>query len=268
LRSFEVSQLMVKSVAAALLAGLALALPARADTPAPTCDAPFDLVRLTNPLQHIAQKISAGEPITIVAIGSSSTSGAGASSPAATYPSRLAVELQEHLPRLSITVLNRGVGGEEVAEMLKRFDTAVIAAKPDLVIWQLGTNSVIRGHKLADHGALIVAGLAKIRAIGADVVLIDPQFAPKVIAKPEAEDMVALISTTAKRENVDLFRRFDVMRHWRDVDHLGFETFVSADGLHMNDWSYACMAKGLGNAIVEAAQRPIMSATVGSHIVP
>jgi acyl-CoA thioesterase I len=270
LRSIEVSQRMMKAVGAALFAGLALALPAHAETSmsSPTCDAPLDLIRLTNPLTHVAQKISAGEPITIVAIGSSSTSGAGASSPAATYPSRLALELQQHLPRLSITVLNRGVGGEEVADMLNRFDSAVVAAKPDLVLWQLGTNSVIRDHKLADHGALILAGLTKIRAIGADIVLIDPQYAPKVIAKPEAESMVALISTLAKQENVDLFRRFDVMRHWRDVDHLGFESFVSADGLHMNDWSYACMAQGLGNAIAEAAQRPIMSATVGSHIVP
>ena len=92
-------------------------------------------------------------------------------------------------------------------------------------------------------------------------MLIDPQFAPKVIAKPEAERMVTLISATAKREAVDLFRRFDVMRHWHDVDQIGFETFVSPDGLHMNDWSYACMAKGLGNAIAEAAQRPVVSAT-------
>jgi len=92
-------------------------------------------------------------------------------------------------------------------------------------------------------------------------VLIDPQFAPKVISKPEAQRMVTLISATAKREDVDLFRRFDVMRHWHDVDQIGFETFVSPDGLHMNDWSYACMAKGLGNAIAEAAQRPVISAT-------
>jgi hypothetical protein len=165
-------------------------------------------------------------------------------------------------------MLNRGVGGEEVPDMLARFDSAVIAAKPDLVLWQLGTNSVIRNHQLVGHDALIRAGLAKIRAVGADVVLIDPQFAPKVIAKPEAEKMVALISKTAKKEDVDLFRRFDVMRHWYEVDHLGFETFVSPDGLHMNDWSYACMAKGLGNAIAEAAQRPIMSATAASHLIP
>ena len=254
--------------AAALFAGLALPLPARAEFAAPTCDTPLDLIRLANPLPRIAKKLTLGEPVTIVAIGSSSTAGAGASSPAWSYPSRLEVELHQHFPKLSITMLNRGVGGEEVPDMLARFDSAVLAAKPDLVLWQLGTNSVIRGHKLSDHGAQIRAGLAKLRKIDTDVVLIDPQFAPKVIARPEAETMVALISTTAKREDVDLFRRFDVMRYWRDVDHLEFETFVSPDGLPMNDWSYACMAKGLGNAIAEAAQRPIMSATVASHLGP
>ena len=255
-------------LAATLFAGLALASPGRADTAAPTCATPLDLTRLANPLQHLAKKVAAGDPITIVAIGSSSTSGAGASSPDANYPSRLSIELKQHFPRVSFTMLNRGVNGEEIGDMLARFDSAVIAAKPDLVLWQLGTNSVIRGHQLGDHGLLIREGLAKIRAIRADVVLIDPQFAPKVIAKPDAESMVELISATAKREDVDLFRRFEVMRHWRDVDHLGFETFVSPDGLHMNDWSYACMAKGLGNAIAEAAQRPVMSATALSHVMP
>jgi acyl-CoA thioesterase I len=270
LRNEIPGQRATRSVAAAaLFAGLAFVLPANADAAAPACDAPLDLIRLTNPLSHTAHKVTKGEPITVVAIGSSSTAGAGASSPTSTYPSRLEAELREHFPRLSITVLNRGVSGEEVPDMLARFDSSVLAAKPDLVLWQLGTNSVIRDHPLADHGALIRAGLAKIRAAGADIVLIDPQFAPKVIAKPEAESMVALIATTAKREDVDLFRRFDVMRHWREVDHLEFSAFVSADGLHMNDWSYACMAKELGNAIAEATQRPIMSATATAHhVVP
>ena len=149
--------------------------------------------------------------------------------------------------------------------MLRRFDQAVVAAKPDLVLWQLGTNSVIRGHPSAGHGDMIRAGLKKIRATGADVVLIDPQYAPKVIAKPEAGTMVELIGAMAKAENVDLFRRFAVMKRWYDVDHLSFDKFVSPDGLHMNDWSYACMAKILGQAIAEAAQRPIVSATALSH---
>jgi acyl-CoA thioesterase-1 len=135
-------------------------------------------------------------------------------------------------------------------------------------LWQLGTNSVIRDHQILDHGAAIRAGLARIRATGADVVLIDPQYAPKVIVKPEAEPMVELIATTAKLENVDLFRRYEVMKHWYNDDHMKFESFVSPDGLHMNDWSYACFAKGLGLAIAEAAERPVMSATATSHMVP
>jgi hypothetical protein len=47
--------------------------------------------------------------------------------------------------------------------------------------------------------------ISRMKAIGADVVLIDPQFAPKVIAKPEIEDMVDLISSVAAQENVTSF---------------------------------------------------------------
>jgi lysophospholipase L1-like esterase len=257
---------MKRTTVTALLATLALPLAARAETPSLSCDTPLDLIRLANPLSHVAQKLESGAPITMVAIGSSSTAGTGASSPAATYPNRLAVELNRLFPGHSITVLNRGVGGEEVDDMLKRFDKAVMAVKPDLVLWQLGTNSVLRDHSLTNHGVAIRDGLKKIRSTGADVVLIDPQFAPKVIAKSEARPMVELISTTAKAENVDLFRRFDVMKHWREDDHMAFESFVSPDGLHMNDWSYACMAKGLSLAIAEAVERPMVSAAIMSLI--
>jgi lysophospholipase L1-like esterase len=253
---------------ATLIAGLVLSLQARAETVAPNCDASMDLVRLVHPLARVAHKLAINEPITIVAIGSSSTAGAGASSPTANYPSRLAAELKLRFPAHAITVLNRGVNGEEVGDMLKRFDSAIVATKPDLVLWQLGTNSVIRDQVITSRDASIRDGLKIIRAVGADVVLIDPQFAPKVIAKSEAEHMVELIATTAKMEDVDLFRRFGLMRHWIETDHMPFETFVAPDGLHMNDWSYACMAKGLGMAISEAAQRPVLSATAAQHLVP
>jgi len=233
----------------------------RADQAAPPCNNPDELTRLASPLSRVARRIAAGKPITVVAIGSSSTAGAGASSPAGSYPSRLEVELKSQLRGHGVTVINRGVNGEEIADMLKRFDEAVVANKPDLVLWQLGTNSVIRDQSVSSNGALIRAGIRKVRAIGADVVLIDPQYAPKVIAKPDAERAVEFLAATAKQENVDLFRRYDVMKRWYQVDRIGFDTFVAPDGLHLNDWSYACMARGLGQAIAEAAQRPVMSAT-------
>jgi hypothetical protein len=229
---------------------------------APKCEVHLDQARFDRPLTRTALHVASGLPIKIVAIGSSSTAGAGASSSAASYPSRLEVELARQFPGHEITVLNRGVNGEETADMIARFDSQVIAENPDLVLWQVGTNSVLRNHPVGPHATLLHEGLARLKAIRADVVLIDPQFAPKVISKLDAEAMVALIARTAKAENVDLFHRFSMMRNWLDDDGLSFANVVSADGLHMNDWSYGCLAKWLGSAIAEAATRPTETAAV------
>jgi acyl-CoA thioesterase I len=252
---------------AALIVVVVLPFAAHGGSVAPTCDTPISLIRFTNPLERMAERLKNDKAITVVAIGSSSTAGYGASSPAASYPRRLAVELKQRFPGHPITVLNRGVGGEEIGDMLKRFDTAVIAAKPDLVLWQLGTNSVIRDDKLDDYDAAIHEGVAKIRATGADVVLIDPQFAPKVIVKPGATRVVALIDSVAKHENINRFPRFELMRRWHEVDHMEFKMFLSLDGLHMNDWSYGCLAEALRVAISEATQRPMLSARAMPHTV-
>jgi acyl-CoA thioesterase I len=224
------------------------------------CTVGTDQVHFDFPLPRTARLLASGLPIKIVALGSSSTYGVGASTSAATYPSRLAEELVRRFPGHKFTVLNRGVSGEDVSNMLKRLDTAVIREKPDLVLWQVGTNSVLENKAVQPHASLLREGLARLRATGADVVLIDPQYAPKVIAKRNADDMVSLISTTAKTAHVCHFRRFDLMRYWHETEHLPFKTFVSPDGLHMNDWSYACLAKALGQAIAEAAERPAATA--------
>ena len=224
-------------------------------------------VRFDLPLARTARLIARGKPIKIVALGSSSTYGAGASTSAASYPSRLADELARHFPGHEFTILNRGVNGDEASDMLARLDSAVIAEKPDLVLWQVGTNSVLRDKAVLPHATLLHEGLARLKATGADIVLIDPQYAPRVISKPNCEGMVSLIATAAKAEHVGLFHRFELMRRWREVEQLPFETFVSTDGLHMNDWSYACLAKALGMAIAEAATRPTATA-IGPRLSP
>jgi acyl-CoA thioesterase I len=228
--------------------------------PAPVaCRSPAQLSHLDHPLLHTARRLTSGEPLVIVAIGSSSTAGAGASSPAATYPSRLAAELKKLFPGHDITVLNRGVNGEETHDMMARFATGVIAEHPQLVLWQVGTNSVLRDHPLDAHAVQLHEGIEQLKATGADVVLIDPQYSPRVLAKSETPGMVDQIAVAAKDEHVDLFRRFAVMRDWHEVQHDPFDVFVSPDGLHMNDWGYACWAKLLAGAIAEAANPPVAS---------
>jgi acyl-CoA thioesterase I len=240
-------------------AGLPQASTSNAVPPA-TCSAPVEFSHFDRPLARTARRLASGEPLTIVAIGSSSTAGAGASSPDASYPSRLGVELKQHFPLQDIAVLNRGVNGDETEDMMARFASGVIAEHPQLVLWQVGTNSVLRDHPLEQHSAQLHEGIDELKATGADVVLIDPQYAPKVLVKSETPGMVEQIAAAAKEENVDLFKRFAVMRNWFEVQHLPFDTFVSPDGLHMNDWGYACVAKLLATGIAEAATRPVASA--------
>ncbi|MBS0247669.1 MAG: SGNH/GDSL hydrolase family protein [Proteobacteria bacterium] len=263
---FDLAGRATTSLAAAVVL-LAIPAVALADTGRvqPPCNTPRDLLRLGGTLTHVAQKLERHEPITIVAIGSSSTAGAGASSAAANYPNRLAVELRQQFPAQPFNVINQGVNGEEVPDMLRRFDTAVIAQKPDLVLWQLGTNSLIRDHQVKDRGASIRTGLNRIRAAGADVILIDPQYAPKVIAKPLAPQMVDFIAELSKQEDVGLFRRFEAMKRWNHEDGLPFSAFTIADGLHMNDWGYACMAHNLGIAIAEAVKSPVVAARAAAR---
>jgi lysophospholipase L1-like esterase len=221
----------------------------------PKCVAPPEITRLDIPLRRTADRLKKGKSLTVVALGSSSTAGAGASSPAMSYPARLEAELARLFPYRGISVLNRGVGGELASDMLLRFEQSVAAEHPNLVLWQLGTNAVLRGHRLLS-ASLIHDGIARMKGIDADVILIDPQFAPKVIVKADIADIIAVISTAAKQDHLDLFHRFALMRHWHDVDGLPFEAFVSPDGLHMNDWSYGCLAKALAGAIAAAASSP------------
>ena len=217
-------------------------------------------VYLEGSLPGIAKKLANNEPVTIVAFGSSSTAGYGVTSPIFSYPYRLADQLRRKYPMADITVLNRGVGGEDAQQMMQRLQVAVLDAKPDLVIWQVGTNIVIRGDDaaVARTEALVNEGIDRLKAIGADIVLIDPQYVPATASKDteqKTSKMVNMLGNIAHTRQIARFPRFAMMRKWRDDQKLAFDQFVIGDGLHMNDWGYACFAQMLGDTIIDSVQR-------------
>ena len=233
------------------------------DTP-PNGDILAELVGFKHPLPHLTHALQGSGPVRIVAMGSSSTSGRADVVP---YPHRLEMylraEYQQRFPNLRIDVLNRGKGGEEADAELLRFDTDIFAEKPSLVIWQVGTNAVFhkkdKPYDLNEVAAKIAVGLERLRGQPMDVVLMDPQYVTAMLLDERAEDserMVALISAAAEKANVNLFRRWALMRHWHVQNNIGFDQMLDPTDipakLHQSDWSTQRISLALCDAITKA----------------
>jgi lysophospholipase L1-like esterase len=231
------------------------------------CLSPKGGAKSMGSLPHVAAKLAGGQPVTIIAFGSSSTAGYGSSAPEFIYPNRLAAQLHRQYPTADITVINRGQGGEDAPEMMRRLQTEVIDMHPDMVIWQVGTNAVLRNLDPADTAKMVEDGVARIQAAGADLVLVDPQYSPAVNAKPEsASKMVGLLHKVAELRHIGIFPRFEVMRDWHEKQAIPIESFVISDGLHMNDWGYACFAQLLGDDIIRSVGQIKLGVNVPSDV--
>jgi lysophospholipase L1-like esterase len=218
-------------------------------------------------LPHVAGKLANGEPVVIIAFGSSSTAGYGASSPEFSYPNRLAGQLRRQYPTADISVVNAGIGGEDAPEMMKRLQTSVIDLHPDLVIWQVGTNAVLRNLDPSETAKLVEEGVSRIQSAGADVVLVDPQYSPRVTERAEsASRMVNLLTRIAELRHIGIFPRFEVMRDWHEKQAIPVEGFVISDGLHMNDWGYACFAQLLGDDIIRSVGQIRLGVNVPANV--
>lgn len=189
-----------------------------------------------------------GRPLDILAIGSSSTEGIGASSPANAYPARLEDELSKQ-DGIDVEVKNAGIGGELAAKTMLRLKSALKSGWAQLVIWQVGTNDAIVGVNEALFRATVESGVAAARAAGVPLVLIDPQF---TLMSPDAaryERYVAIVDAVGAEDRVPVLSRYAMMKRWGAKNGNAVAALLSRDGLHMNDLGYRCLAHSLAAAI-------------------
>jgi len=102
---------------------LLAAFPAAAAAPhAPDCSIPSEIIEDDPRLPEFAEQLRQKHPITIVAIGGSSTAGMASGNAAEhAYPQRLQAALKRLYPDVPITVLNKGVSRQTTQEMVDRF---------------------------------------------------------------------------------------------------------------------------------------------------
>lgn len=195
-----------------------------------------------------------GGPL-IVAIGSSSTAGVGASAPRRSYPAALERHLREGLGR-RVTVLNRGVGGEAADAMAGRLQRDAIAEGPDLVIWQVGANAALRRMTPDRFRNALHHGLGRLARASLDVVLMDNQRAPRIAARASHDAYDAILAEAAAAyPAVALFSRGALMDRWAAAG-LPNAALLAGDGLHHNDRGYDCVARALAHALIAGLGPP------------
>ncbi|MFJ5368548.1 SGNH/GDSL hydrolase family protein [Bosea sp. CER48] len=221
------------------------------------------IVRSNATLAPLSAKIAQGQSLAILAIGSSSTEGIGASAKDKTYPARLQALLGKAWPKSQIEIVNAGIGGETAPQTLARLKAALATRSYDLVIWQVGTNDAVTGGDLDAFKAMVTDGIAMVREAGPALAILDPQYFPSVRDPQRYGAYVEAVGDVARREAVPVFARYAAMREWHRTDAEAFKAALWTDGFHMSDAGYDCLARDMANAMVgmAAPARPLVAAS-------
>jgi hypothetical protein len=218
---------------------------------------PVHAEALPYPLPNIAKFLAKKGKVKIVAIGSSSTAGEGGIVP---YPARLQDTLRQRYGNPLIEVVNLGIGGQEADDELKRMQD-VIDEEPALTIWQVGTNAAWKGYDLGKIAADISTGLALLKKQSMDIIVMDLQYAPALLAHDKIDAtrrMQSLIMERATAAGIGVFRRFDMMRKLIEIEGRSFDALIDPgddDRLHESDLVARRIGYELYRTIANAAIR-------------
>jgi len=186
----------------------------------------------------------------IVALGSSSTAGTGASDPDRSYPAVLEAELRRRLPGREVKVTNLGVGGQSAYEMYLRLESEVIPERPALVIWQTAVNDAIRDIGEEKLAKILRKGALKLQEAGIDLVLMDMPWLMREGRYPKYDDYRAVLAKVASESGVPLFPRYAMMKSWSGSKQFSEDEIVGMSGLQVVEAGYRCFGLRLADGIV------------------
>jgi acyl-CoA thioesterase I len=196
----------------------------------------------------LVQIAADAKSLRVVAIGSSSTQGAGASRPAYSYVSQLGARLNAVWPSHT-EVINRGVGGDRLSDIVARAPQDLYALHPNLVILQTGMNDALQGVPVAEYKNQLLHFVREIRARQIPVILVDNQYLPAKVGTAEYEAIQGATHDVASATGSALVSRYGLSLTLQTRAHLSASALLSDDGLHPNDVMHACTASALAVSI-------------------
>lgn len=213
---------MARQIAAAALAGaLTLACmpaaraagePAPAPATDPSCSVPQAELAAPEPLPNLAALIARREPLRILAIGASATGGSLKMPGEGRYQVQLVSLLQKALGGLKVEIINRGVSGEVAASAAERMKLIAAMERPNLVLWQVGTNDALARVPAEDFSRTLRDAVAWLREHQIDVVLVGLQYWRYFAKDPESRAIRDAVAQVAQEEHVLYIKRVNAMQ--------------------------------------------------------
>jgi acyl-CoA thioesterase I len=216
----------------------------------PPCDVPGSDIAAPASLPNVVAALQNGgqEKVRILAIGSSSTLGNGASSKEMSYPSQLETILEHALKGADVVIVNRGIAGEVAETTAERIRNEVALRKPDLVLWQLGTNDALARIPLPEFEEIVRSTIRWLKDNQIDVVLVGVQYTTRLVRDANYTAIRDSLQKIAAEEKILYVRRYDAMRFI--AQRRASLQLMASDNFHLNDLGYHCMAEHVAHALI------------------
>jgi lysophospholipase L1-like esterase len=220
------------------------ALPPQAAALGLQCSVPQSTVARAAPLIVTAARIEAAKRVRVLAIGSSST---WSNKPSA-YPSRLEKMLETVWKGVDVEIVNRGVSGEIASGSARRLINEAAILRPQLVLWQLGTNDAVARVPIVDFETTVRATVRMLHKNNIDVVLVGLQYTPKYARDDHWFAVRSVLDRIAAEENLLYVRRdraMEFLAQTRSVADISPD-----DEFSLTDLGFPCMAEHIAQAMV------------------
>jgi lysophospholipase L1-like esterase len=190
-----------------------------------------------------------------VAIGSSSTAGSGASSPANGYVAVTQRLLAGQTNLAQFVVVNAGIPGDSLSQVRSRLERDALAKNPQLVILQVGVNDAL--------GQPSQAGADAFRADFAKLVTQIRRTSRLIIVTGQHygrqpafyESYMSAMIQVANQQDVAVFDRYTLMKSLVSSGKYSFGSLLAGDLFHPNDVMHRCTGKVLAELIAASVTK-------------
>jgi hypothetical protein len=213
------------------------------------CPVPEHFYTFEPPLTKTGKALADGREVVIAVLGGASTVGLAAGAPGLAWPARLSSVLAGRFPSARIKVVNLAVARQTAKAAAERLVRDVLPLKPTLVIWETGTMEAVRGIDVDEFRETVQTGINELRAAGAEVVLMNMQFSRETDAMIQFGPYLIAMRDLADANDVPLFRRRGIMRHWAESDLLDLRARDDAKRRQLAAKLYDCIGRAMADFV-------------------